>query len=553
MTKKGLPGAPQPTLSPRQWQILKLLQAGKVNKEVAQELDIGLGTVKQHLVALFKKLNVSNRAMAVSRGMSLQQEQERQKQGLNSDALLERRPCVVLSLALGEDAEPQAVRLMHGSLTELAAASDAIFFARKGHAGEIIYGIQQLSAHDLALALAAANKVHDELIREHPMAAQGLRACLVAGLAVASMRRFGGWSGEAIASSAIATARELLHRTPAGYCALAPAALDLARAFGITGPLAAQALMPWRDIGALRWTGTRPDGALPMVGRRGELAVLTALLRQTVDPIQKRGGLVCICGEIGMGKSRLCAELARDAQALGLEVRLWRGMPAALSTNLYDASCGGDAHPDEVLAQLRRPPATGGELAIVDDVHLVRRELQSQLTAAALEAVGGGKLVAFAGRREMLDIADQTATTITLARQPEEDIAAIIRHATGKTDRTRQTQRQGEASRTAAGVPLFAVELARHHDTASLPLSLQIIINARLDSLPLDRVLLRLLAKGETRSSPREISAALGEDLASVRQHVEGLVAAGVVKSSADGGIAFTHPLLRQAIAGLIV
>lgn len=120
--------SPPPELTQRQRQILKLLQAGKVNKEVARELDIGVGTVKQHIVALFKKLNVSNRAMAVSRGMDIINGQESRGTALTVDGLLERRPCVVLSIALPEDTNPTAVRLMHGTLAALASANDAVFW-----------------------------------------------------------------------------------------------------------------------------------------------------------------------------------------------------------------------------------------------------------------------------------------------------------------------------------------------------------------------------------------------------------------------------------------
>ena len=52
-------------LSARQRQILSLLALGKSNKEVAYELSITEGTVKQHLSVLFKKLQVTNRAKAV--------------------------------------------------------------------------------------------------------------------------------------------------------------------------------------------------------------------------------------------------------------------------------------------------------------------------------------------------------------------------------------------------------------------------------------------------------------------------------------------------------
>jgi len=52
-------------LTPRQEQILSLLTEGKSNKEIAGELGIQQGTVKQHLFVLFRRLGVVNRAKAV--------------------------------------------------------------------------------------------------------------------------------------------------------------------------------------------------------------------------------------------------------------------------------------------------------------------------------------------------------------------------------------------------------------------------------------------------------------------------------------------------------
>jgi DNA-binding CsgD family transcriptional regulator len=53
------------TVTPRQAQLLTLLASGYSNKEIAAELGITYGTVKQHLFALFKRLGVANRTKAV--------------------------------------------------------------------------------------------------------------------------------------------------------------------------------------------------------------------------------------------------------------------------------------------------------------------------------------------------------------------------------------------------------------------------------------------------------------------------------------------------------
>lgn len=63
--------AEQPTLSPRQMEILHLVAKGFSNKEIAQLLGIGTESVKQHLKTTFQRLGASSRAEAVA--MAFQQ------------------------------------------------------------------------------------------------------------------------------------------------------------------------------------------------------------------------------------------------------------------------------------------------------------------------------------------------------------------------------------------------------------------------------------------------------------------------------------------------
>jgi DNA-binding NarL/FixJ family response regulator len=53
------------SLTPRQNRILQLVCEGKFNKQIAYHLDISEGTVKAHLTAILRKLNVQNRTQAV--------------------------------------------------------------------------------------------------------------------------------------------------------------------------------------------------------------------------------------------------------------------------------------------------------------------------------------------------------------------------------------------------------------------------------------------------------------------------------------------------------
>ena len=66
-------GAPVDTedhvLTTRERQVLTLLGEGLLNKEIAARLGISEHTVKTHLAAIYEKLDASNRAEAVARGL----------------------------------------------------------------------------------------------------------------------------------------------------------------------------------------------------------------------------------------------------------------------------------------------------------------------------------------------------------------------------------------------------------------------------------------------------------------------------------------------------
>jgi DNA-binding NarL/FixJ family response regulator len=63
-----VPASPIPPgldITPRQADVLALLLAGKSNKVICRELDLAESTVKNHVAAVFKALNVTSRVQAV--------------------------------------------------------------------------------------------------------------------------------------------------------------------------------------------------------------------------------------------------------------------------------------------------------------------------------------------------------------------------------------------------------------------------------------------------------------------------------------------------------
>jgi two-component system response regulator DesR len=68
------PGAPEneaPTISPREREVLELVSQGATNREIAAQLHLSPHTVKEHTSALYRKLEVRNRAEAVQRAQRL--------------------------------------------------------------------------------------------------------------------------------------------------------------------------------------------------------------------------------------------------------------------------------------------------------------------------------------------------------------------------------------------------------------------------------------------------------------------------------------------------
>ena len=59
--------SPVPDLTPRQWELMRLIAAGRTNIQIARQLGLSEGTVRTHLENIYGRLDVSNRTAAVMR------------------------------------------------------------------------------------------------------------------------------------------------------------------------------------------------------------------------------------------------------------------------------------------------------------------------------------------------------------------------------------------------------------------------------------------------------------------------------------------------------
>lgn len=526
-------------MTPRQRQILELLRAGKVNKEIARELGIGLGTVKQHTVALFKKLKVRNRAMAVTHGMEVRSPGERgSAPRLQGDGVLESRPCVVMSVALPESAPGGTGRLLHQTLAAYAFDHDALFLARKGNAGDLVFGIQHPREHDLFLVLRAAHIVFRALAAHDAVHAAALHGGLTAGMVVASMNRHGGWSGEAIASPAIAQARKLALAAKPGQLALSPSAEDLFHALSPCAPApVAPDFFTFQALDRFPWNAGGDQQA--PIGRNLELARLDALLESTTQGAHR---LVYLEGETGMGKSTLCRYVAaRCARQNGL-AHHFVCAPASGGALAYALPEGKPTSIDAILAILVAPAALRPEAVIIDDGHLLPADVLAELARKGADAAG--RLVLIAARR-LQGKAAWADEALRLGRLTQGATEQLVARTLGLSHASPHVT---TISRDAAGVPLFAIHLARQRERGPLPLPLRFVIGARMDSLGLDHVLLRCIARESPPLNLVELAETMNASVDTVKTATALAIASGVLRRDDENRFSFTHSLLRQAV-----
>lgn len=563
-----------PELTQRQQQILALIKAGKVNKEIANELGIGLGTVKQHVVALFKKLHVSNRTMAVSQGLHQLPVSQPESTEI-SEGILERRPCLVLSIYLPDSAmkagaEPCSrviVQELHKTFSALAGAHDALFLTSKNYIGDLIFGIKRGTEQDIFKALRAARAVFDALI-DYPNLTLDLRGGLAAGLAISSMNRHGGWSGEVVASAVIGHARELASNAAPGELALGSSAKKMLE---ITGPNAygysvpcilfkTLNRMPWgkssllsgSQLGSSEELGREPS----ILGRDAELERLKILFSEVFRG--KKNHLVYIEGETGMGKSLLCRYAAEHGLNMNGRIHHFVCHSGGKEGSLYMYPSGVPAKPQAMLQCIRAVTGRGHDVIIVDDAHLLPVNILTKATEAASAA--NGKLVIVAARK-FSKYAITPSETIKLGHLPEAAIESLITQSFAQSEKEARVESDADIWRAqdrdqitativkqARGVPLFAIELARHNRDDTLPLSLQVVINARMDGLKLDRALLRQVSKAPMPLAVAEIAEAMWESKDTIQIAVEQAIASGVLSQNEEGYITFAHPLLHLLV-----
>ncbi len=501
-------------LSPRQWEILEYLKAGKANKEIAYELGIGIGTVKQHMVALFKKMGVTNRAMAVAKGMSAKIGSiENPTNSLittnpfseHPDKIVERRPAVVLSLQLTSpmgEADGELKKDYYKIFTCVAFDFDAVFLRQSDLRCEMIFGIRSIRHHDVLRAVRAAVAVSED-IRSQLKPRKPLRGGVSFGTLIASMDRRGNWTGESISGSVVASARKL--------CSLASddtLRLDLpsrhmisflgaeAPGLGAEVPGMIPESIPLRST--FSWTRSPLPTPASFIGRSGEIKTFET----HIGKLKKgTGGLLLVEGESGMGKSSLLRCFTDICSTNNIDCHTWvsphpDSQPAAPSLgHLIKPSTNKMESVDDICDELIGKHLGKPTVVMIDDYHLQPPSCIETLRHA-IEKLDAAILFVLAGRGQLslLDFSGSDATVLNPGRFSNIELKKIIKDTLDENDpaTTRIVS-------LAAGVPVFAVEMADEvsrlssslsQDISKPTLSLFSLVMERVCKIGIDRHLL---------------------------------------------------------------
>ncbi len=549
-------------LSPRQRQILTLLRDGKANKEIAHELNIGIGTVKQHMVSLFKKMGVSNRAMAISKSFSID--------GLSIDGpvpldameapptafstAIERRPCAVLSLELTSkltDDGNELHRDLYRVFAETAFDFGAVFLSHMGGRCDMIFGIRKVRRHDVLRAIRAAKAVAQALQSLTPETNE-IQAGLAFGYIYASTDRQGEWTGEAIGGKAISVARDMIRAGRPSAVALHRSVLNVIKDLRLD----TAAGIPWVVPldGDFQWRRVMPDRAITC-GLRTE----TDILRHHLRDLRNGGShTVLIEGESGMGKTTLAGQFMHYAQRDGFEAETWicaipDSQPGSASLGRIERE-GSDELLD-VDSFAKHIQSSPNKVWIIEDCHLLPRENFFQLAKHASDTPSSPRLVAMTYRGRAPNTGIDSVEKLRLAHMTPETADEILLNLLGRNHPAGNWVKD-----LAQGVPGFLARLAtsvhdavnwsKHGPGAVPPVDMFALVAERIEAHNLDRRLLHAVASAPVARDVETLQQDWPDTNEMLDTEIKRAVASGVLRQrpgrrGKPGDLEISHPLVK--------
>ena len=464
-----------------------------------------------------------------------------------------------------------------------------------GDAIYAIFGAPVAHHDDPERALRAAAGARDWAVaRASAPIPFGVRVGLETGEAIVDLAAAADTKQQMSVGAVVNTAARLQQRAEPGQVLVGPVTHSETAEIATFAPLGALEL---KGLGSIEvWlldavhTATARQH-LPFVGRDAEMELLGLARRRS----KTRSVLALVSGPPGQGKTRLVDEflatqrdlrvltarcrpggevgalaplrelLVGDAGEEALDALVASAIPeqaergrvrealahsAGLRANAALAALGKDERADEIVnawQRLLRGLAAADPLALwIEDVHWAAPEVVSLIDRLSL--TGEPMLVVATARPEFAEESGLRPTGdrffIELEGLEGTAARALAWSAGGGDERTLER---------AEGNPLFIVEIARGRETASLPLTLQGALGARLDELTPDerQLLARAAVVGETFSVD-DCAVLCGREPADAGRALSHLAALQYL-DPVDGRYRFHHSLLRDVAYGRLL
>lgn len=515
------------SLTKRQLEILFLIREGKSNKEIASVLDISLGTVKQHIAVLFKKLDIHNRSMAVAVADKLMAHEKSDLFSSSSPYLLARRPAVVLSFEFGA-LNQKAHRKINTALADIAFDFDGHHVNHSAYSADIVFGLKRSSEQDIVAALVAINKI-DALFETFGLnsgkEACHLSAAIAVGFILVSQHRYGGWSGETVAGPVIAEAHKLLLDTDNHFVHFSLDAQKLLFAFDFD--LYEKALWSFKDVKEiLCWKRLISP---PLIGQKH-------LIDRLLSGLTLVGRCVGVFGESGMGKSRLCRELALTLTGKGHKIEYFKVLPSGC----LDMVRGGYIEFINTIPIVCLNDSKYVSTVIFDDVHLLS-DSERQSFFDVVKVLAQFSRIVVSGRYVVEPSFSFLFDSIKLTRLNDVDASVMISNFGASTE-------EDESIRCLSrNVPLFIKELSA--DQVNVSIALMTVVASRLDMFNLDWKLLYILTKSSGVAGLDKIKMEVGDVFDS---SIKAAVDAGVLVVE-SGCVKYKNPLVEKVIESLFL
>jgi len=472
---------------------------------------------------------------------------------------------VVGSTSLGETTDPEALRALLARyferMKEIVERHGGTVEKFIGDAVMAVFGIPQAHEDDALRACSAALEMQEAF----PELGVGGTVGITTGEVVT------GTEERLATGDAVNVASRLQHAAQAGEALIGRPTFDLVRVAVDVEALEPLALKGKAEpVEAFRLLAIReaaPRRAPRFVGRERELTLVQEAWRRAES--EGRCELFTICGEAGVGKSRLVAEAlgSIDARVVqgrclpyGDGITYWPvvevikqldapasdpAAAAAIHSLLGESEVGTSA--EEIAWAFRKLLEEQAPLVVVlDDIQWGEETLLDLIEYAALLSTGAPLLLLCLARTDLVERRPTWPVSLRLEPLTEGDVQELLPESISAEQRR-------EVVRASGGNPLFVTELVAMtaDGDVAVPPTLQALLAARLDQLePAERSALQCGAvEGEIFHRGAVQALATGDGVTPILASLvrKELIRPDTPRLPQDDAFRFRHLLIRDA------